>query len=297
MRLYGAFLTTTRRGIKFPLSITGSCRVPNIDLLVLAIVQGIAEFLPVSSSGHLILVPQLYCWPAQNLATDVAIRAGTLLALIAYFWRDLLSMTQGAIKVARGKRDARVRLIGLLMVGALPAAASGYFVEAYLADSLRDPRIVAWAMIGFGLLLYAVDRLGLTVRRIEHMSWGAAFAIGVFQCLAFIPGASRMGTAMTLARIMGFERPDAARFALLLSIPIIAGAGLFKSWRLVQAGEAVALQGVGLAVALSAIAGFLSIAFLMYWLRRGSFTPFVVYRVGVGLLVLYTLYLAGGFGC
>lgn len=297
MRLYGAFLTTTRRGIKFPLSITGSRRVPNIDLLVLAIVQGVAEFLPVSSSGHLILVPQLYCWPAQNLVADVAIRAGTLLALIAYFWRDLLSMTQGAIKVARGKRDARVRLIGLLMVGALPAAASGYFVEAYLADSLRDPRIVAWAMIGFGLLLYAVDRLGLTVRRIEHMSWGAAFAIGVFQCLAFIPGASRMGTAMTLARIMGFERPDAARFALLLSIPIIAGAGLFKSWRLVQAGEAVALQGVGLAVALSAIAGFLSIAFLMYWLRRGSFTPFVVYRVGVGLLVLYTLYLAGGFGC
>lgn len=297
MGLYGAFLTTTRRGIKFPLSITGSRRVPNIDLLVLAIVQGIAEFLPVSSSGHLILVPQLYCWPAQSLATDVAIRAGTLLALIAYFWRDLLSMTQGAIKVARGKRDARVRLIGLLLVGTLPAAASGYFVEAYLADSLRDPRIVAWAMIGFGLLLYAVDRLGLTVRRIEHMSWGAAFAIGVFQCLAFIPGASRMGTAMTLARIMGFERPDAARFALLLSIPIIAGAGVFKTWRLVQAGEAAALQGVGLAVALSAIAGFLSIAFLMYWLRRGSFTPFVVYRVGVGLLVLYTLYLAGGFGC
>lgn len=271
--------------------------MPNIDLLVLAILQGIAEFLPVSSSGHLILVPQLYCWPAQGLATDVAIRIGTLLALVAYFWRDLLSMAQGAIKVARGKRDSRVRLIGLLLVGALPAAASGYFVEAYLAEGLRDPRIVAWAMIGFGLLLYAADRLGLTVRRIEHMSWGSALAIGVFQCVAFIPGASRMGAAMTIARIMGFERPDAARFALLLSIPVIVGAGLFKGWRLVQAGEVAALQGTGLAVALSAIAGFLSIAFLMYWLRRATFTPFVVYRVGLGLAVLYALYVAGGFGC
>lgn len=271
--------------------------MPNIDLLVLAIVQGIAEFLPVSSSGHLIVVPQLYCWPAQGLATDVAIRLGTLLALIAYFWRDLLNMSQGAIKVLRGKRDGRVRLIGLLLVGALPAAASGYFVESYLAADLRDPRIVAWAMIGFALLLYAADRLGLTVRRIEHMSWGAAFAIGVFQCLAFIPGVSRMGAAMTLARIMGFERPDAARFSLLLSIPVIAGAGLFRGWQFLQAPDAAALQHAGLAVALSAIAGFLAIAFLMYWVRRASFTPFVVYRLGVGLFLLYALYVAGGFGC
>jgi undecaprenyl-diphosphatase len=271
--------------------------VPNIDLLVLAIIQGIAEFLPISSSGHLILVPQFYCWPDQGLALDLAVRIGTLLALILYFWRDLLSMGQGAIKVLRGKRDGRVRLIGLLVVGALPAALAGYFVEAYFAESLRDPHIVAWAMLGFGALLFIADRLGLTVRRIEHMTWGAALAIGIFQCLAFIPGASRMGTAMTIARLMGFERYDAARFSLLLSIPVIVGAGLYDGWLLLQAGDVAALQGTGLTVALSAIAGFLAIAFLMYWVRRATFTPFVIYRVLFALAVLYALYVAGGFGC
>jgi len=271
--------------------------VPNIDILVLAIIQGVAEFLPVSSSGHLILVPQFYCWPDQSLIMSVAIRLGTLLALLLYFWRDLLNMTQGAIKVLRGKRDGRVRLIGLLLVGALPALAAGYFVDLYLSQSLRDPRIVAFALIGFGLLLYAADRLGLTVRRIEHMSWGAAFTIGVFQCLAFIPGVSRMGAAMTIARIMGFERPDAARFSLLLSIPVIAGAGLYQGWRLFQVADPLVLTHAGLMVVLSAIAGFLAIAFLMYWVRRASFTPFVVYRVGLGLVMLYLIYLAGGVTC
>jgi undecaprenyl-diphosphatase len=228
---------------------------------------------------------------------SVAIRLGTLLALLLYFWRDLLNMTQGAIKVLRGKRDGRVRLIGLLLVGALPALAAGYFVDFYLSQSLRDPRIVAFALIGFGLLLYAADRLGLTVRRVEHMSWGAAFAIGVFQCLAFIPGVSRMGAAMTIARIMGFERPDAARFSLLLSIPVIAGAGLYQGWRLSQVADPLGLTHAGLMVVLSAIAAFLAIAFLMYWVRRASFTPFVVYRVGLGLVVLYLIYLAGGITC
>lgn len=271
--------------------------MPNIDLLVLAILQGVAEFLPVSSSGHGILVPLFYCWPDQGPGLEIAIRVGSLLALVLYFWRDLLSMGQGAYKVLRGKRDSRVRLIGLLLVGALPAAIAGYFAEAYLVESLREPRLVAFALIGFGLLLYAADRLGLTVRRVEHLSWGSALAIGIFQCLAFLPGVSRIGAALTLSRIMGFERPDAARFALLLSIPVVTGAALFRLWQLLQAGGEMLQPRLGFAIGLSAIAGFLAISFLMYWTRRGSFTPFVVYRVALGLGVLYALYLGGGFGC
>ena len=271
--------------------------MPNIDILVLAIVQGVTEFLPISSSGHLILVPQFYCWPDQRLTMDVAAHVGTLLAVLVYFWRDLFSMSQGAYKVLRGKRDPRVRLIGLLLVAAIPALASGYAADKYLADMLRSPLVVAGALIGFGILLYLADKIGLTVRRIEHMSWGNALAIGLFQCLAFIPGTSRAGVTMTMARLIGFERPDAARFSFLLSIPTIAAAGLYKGWQLLQTADAAALRHAGLMVTLSAIAGFLAIAFLMYWVRRASFTPFVVYRIGVGLFVLYVFYLAGGPTC
>lgn len=271
--------------------------MPNIDILVLAIVQGITEFLPVSSSGHLILVPQFYCWPAQGLVLEVAAQIGLLLALILYFWRDLLNMSQGAYKVLRGKRDGRVRLIGLLLVAAIPVLAAAYAAEIYLADRLHSPLMVAGALIGFGALLYVADKLGLTVRRIEHLSWGSAFAIGVFQCLAVIPGASRVGLAVTLGRLMGFERPDAVRFSFLLSIPVIFVTGLYKGWQLFRAGEAAALQNAGLMVALSAIAGFFAIAFLMYWVRRASFTPFVAYRLALGLFVLYLFYVAGGPAC
>jgi undecaprenyl-diphosphatase len=271
--------------------------VPNIDILVLAIVQGITEFLPVSSSGHLILVPQFYCWPAQSLALQVAAQLGLLLALVLYFWRDLLNMSQGAYKVLRGKRDGRVRLIGLLLVAAVPVLAAGYAAEIYLADRLHSPLVVAGALIGFGALLYVADKLGLTVRRIEHLSFGSALAIGIFQCLAIIPGASRVGLAMTLGRIMGFERPDAVRFSFLLSIPVIFITGLYKGWLLFSVGEVAALQNAGLMIALVTIAGFLAIAFLMYWVRRASFTPFVAYRLALGLFVLYVFYLAAGPDC
>lgn len=271
--------------------------MPNIDILVLAIVQGITEFLPVSSSGHLILVPQFYCWPAQSLALQVAAQLGLLLALVLYFWRDLLNMSQGAYKVLRGKRDGRVRLIGLLLVAAVPVLAAGYAAEIYLADRLHSPLVVAGALIGFGALLYVADKLGLTVRRIEHLSFGSALAIGIFQCLAIIPGASRVGLAMTLGRIMGFERPDAVRFSFLLSIPVIFITGLYKGWLLFSVGEVAALQNAGLMIALVTIAGFLAIAFLMYWVRRASFTPFVAYRLALGLFVLYVFYLAAGPDC
>lgn len=271
--------------------------MPNIDILVLAIVQGVAEFLPISSSGHLILVPQFYCWPDQGLTMDVAAHVGTLLAVVIYFWRDLLSMSQGAWKVLRGKRDPRVRLLGLLLVAAVPALIAGFVADTYLGDTLRSPLVVAGALIGFGILLYITDKIGLTVRRIEHMSWGNALAIGLFQCLAFIPGTSRSGVTMTMARLLGFERPDAARFSFLLAIPTIAAAGLYKGWQLVRSADEAALQMAGLMVVLSAIAGFLAIAFLMYWVRRASFTPFVIYRIALGLFVLYLFYLGSGPGC
>jgi undecaprenyl-diphosphatase len=271
--------------------------LPNIDILVLAIVQGITEFLPISSSGHLILVPQMFCWPDQGLTLDVAAHVGTLLAVLVYFWRDVGSMAGGMIRLAQGKRDARARLVWLLLVASVPALIVGFLLDNWVGDALRDYRIIAGTLIGFGILLYVADRFGLTVRRMEHMNTTSALAIGFFQCLAFIPGTSRSGITMTMARFMGYERHEAARFSFLLSIPTISAAGLYKGLQLFQQGDAAQIERAAMMTAFSAVAGFLAIVFMMYWLKRASFAPFVVYRIGLGILMYVGLYLGWSVGC
>lgn len=271
--------------------------MPNIDILVLAIVQGITEFLPISSSGHLILVPQIFCWPDQGLTLDVAAHVGTLLAVLVYFWRDVGSMAGGMIKLVQGKRDPRTRLVWLLLVASIPALIIGFVLDTWVGDAMRDYRIIAGTLIFFGILLYVADRFGLTVRRMEHLTAGSALAIGFFQCLAFIPGTSRSGITMTMARFMGYERQDAARFSFLLSIPTISAAGLYKGLRLVQEGSAAELERAAMMTGFSAIAGFFAIVFMMYWLRRASFAPFVVYRIALGILMYVGLYAGWSISC
>jgi undecaprenyl-diphosphatase len=271
--------------------------VPNIDILVLAIIQGMTEFLPVGSSGHLLMAPQLYCWGPQAPGLELAMLLGALLAVMVCFLGDLIGMVQGFFKVLQGKRDGRVRLIGLLLVAAIPYLAAAFLVERYAGDALRSPLIIGNALVWFGLLLYGADKLGLTVRRIEHMTFGQALTIGLIQCCAVIPGAGATGIAMTTGRLFGFERPDAVRFAFLLSIPILAAVGGYKGWLLFQAGAAIDFAQAGLALGLSAAAGILAIAFLTYWVRRAGFAPFVLYRVGLGLYLLYLFYLAAGPSC
>ncbi|HET6159559.1 MAG TPA: undecaprenyl-diphosphate phosphatase [Dongiaceae bacterium] len=271
--------------------------MPNVDILVLAILQGVTEFLPVDSSGHLLMVPQLYCWPPLAPGQELAMLLGALLAVVLCFIGDLFGMLSGFFKVLQGKRDGRVRLIGLLLVAAIPYLAAAFLVDRYAGDALRGPLVVGDALVGFGLLLYGTDKLGLTVRRIEHMTFGQALTIGVIQCGAVIPGASATGITMTTGRLLGYERPDAVRFAFLLSVPILAVISAYKGWLLFSAGAAIDFGQAGLAMGLSAAAGCLAIAFLMYWVRRAGFVPFVVYRVGFGVYLLYLYYLAGGPSC
>jgi undecaprenyl-diphosphatase len=271
--------------------------VPNIDILLLAILQGATEFLPVGSSGHLLLVPQLYCWDGQAPGTELAALLGALVAVMICFAGDLISMLQGSFRVLRGKRDGRVRLLGLLLVAAIPYLIVAFLVELYAGDALRNPMLIGDALVIFGLLLYAADKLGLTVRRIEHMTFGQALIIGVLQCCAVIPGAGGAGITMTAGRVLGFERPHAVRFAFLLSIPILTAIAGYKGWMLFQAGDAIDLPQAGLAFGLSAIAGLLAIAFMSYWVRRSGFLPFVVYRVALGVYFLYLFYIAGGPTC
>lgn len=271
--------------------------MPNIDILVLAILQGATEFLPVGSSGHLIMVPELYCWGAPAPAVELASLLGALLAVMACFAGDLVGMLQGLLKVLRGKRDDRVRLIGLLLVAAIPYLAAAFLVERYAGDALRSPMVIGDALVIFGLLLYAADKLGLTVRRVEHMTFGQALTFGLLQCFAVVPGASGTGVTMTTGRILGYERPDAVRFAFLLAIPILAAVAGYKGWLLVQGGAGFDLPLAGLAFGLSAVAGFLAIAFMSYWVRRSGFVPFVLYRVALGVYLLYLFYIAGGPSC
>lgn len=261
------------------------------QILVLAIVQGLTEFLPISSSGHLILVPALTGWPDQGLTIDVASHLGTLLAVLVYFWRDVGKMALGLLRLLGGRVDGGSRLAGFLLLATLPALAAGYLVDRYWAAALRSMELVAWTMIGFALVLYAADRLGLTVRRMEHMGWKHAIIIGFAQVLAFIPGTSRSGITMVAGRLLGYERAEAARFSFLLSIPAISAAGLYKGVGLVREGDSAALEAALLTMGFSALAGFAAIALLMAWLKRATFTPFVVYRLGLGLFLLYLVYL------
>lgn len=261
-----------------------------LQIVVLAIVQGITEFLPISSSGHLILVPELTGWPDQGLAVDTAAHVGTLAAVIAYFWRDLLRMLQGLLRLLTGRRDPAGLLAVYIIIGTLPALAVGYAVNKYLGDSLRSMQLVAWTMIGFGIVLYIADRIGATVLRLENMRLGHAFVIGCAQAIAFIPGTSRSGITMVAARLFGYERADAARFSFLLSIPAIAAGGLLKGHELYQSGTPGAMHDAVATGVLAAIAGLIAIAVLMAWLRRSTFTPFVVYRLMLGAVLLYLVY-------
>jgi undecaprenyl-diphosphatase len=230
---------------------------------------------------------------------QLAALLGALLAVTLCFLGELIGMVQGLLKVLQGKRDDRARVLGLLLVAAIPYLAAALLVERYAGDSLHGLTVVGAALIGFGLLLYGADRLGLTVRRVEHMTYGQALTIGFIQCCAVIPGAGATGITMTTGRLLGFERPDAVRFAFLLSVPILAATAGYKGWLLFQSGAAININvaQAGLALGLSAVAGLLAILFMIYWVRRSGFGPFVLYRIVFGAYLLYLFHLAGGPNC
>ncbi|MGE4221182.1 MAG: undecaprenyl-diphosphate phosphatase [Alphaproteobacteria bacterium] len=259
-------------------------------LILLAVVQGITEFLPISSSGHLVITSQLLGLPDQGLILDIAVHVGTLFAVLIYFWRDIWEMTVGILRLATGRRTPGAALAGNVLIASLPVVAVGFLAHDLVAEALRSVAVIAWATIGFGVLLWLADRLGMTFRRIEHLRWGAAAFIGVAQCLALIPGTSRSGITMTAARMLSFERPEAARFSMLLSIPTIAGAGVLAGYDIYKLGNVQLGYDAALAAAVSFLVALLAIALLMRWLQRASFTPFAVYRVLLGLLLLYWVY-------
>lgn len=258
-----------------------------MHLVVLAVVQGVTEFLPISSSGHLILVPALTDWPDQGRMIDVAVHVGSLAAVMVYCWRPLGRMALGLVTALRGRGSAGLRLLLQTVLATLPVVAAGFVVARFGGDLLRGVEVVAWATLGFGILLWLVDRSAMTVRQIDHIGYGGALFIGLAQVLALIPGTSRAGITMTAGRILGMERAAAAEFSLLMAIPAILGAGALEGYDLARAGNWALTADALIAAGLAFVSALVAVVVMMAWLRRASFMPFAVYRLllGGGLLV------------
>jgi undecaprenyl-diphosphatase len=260
--------------------------------LVLGVVQGVTEFLPISSSGHLVLVPYLFGWPDQGLAFDAVMHLGTFAALVAYFRVELLAMflTPGAAGAVPSTTGSR-RLAVLLLVATIPAAVAGFAFEQVIEARLRLPLVVALSTLGWALVMLAADRLAArtpdATRGEENVGWGQGLITGCAQALALIPGTSRSGITITAGLLSGLDRATAARFSFLLGIPVTAAAGGVKALELLKTGVSADERGP-LAVALIAafLSGWASVWFLVNYLQRNSLVPFVVYRIALGIVLL-----------
>lgn len=263
--------------------------MPLYQAVVLALVQAATEFLPISSTGHLVLVPWLLKWQHPGMTFDVALHFGTLLAVAFYFRREWMTM----LGAAAGRRPANPdfgydrRLFVYLVLATIPGALAGLFLEEIVENVLRDPMIIGMALIVVGLLMGAGEKFSSHERALSDLTLRDAMMIGVAQAIALVPGVSRSGITMTAGLLLGLKRPASARFSFLLSTPVIAGAALLKGYEVYRTGlppEMVLPFGVGIAVA--AFAAYFVIAWLLRFLATNTFQIFIVYRLILGVIVL-----------
>lgn len=262
-----------------------------LNILLLSILQGITEFLPVSSSGHLILFSKFTSFPDQGTAMDIAVHVGSILAVMIYFSEEIWSMVKGLLKsyFLPNFKDYGNRIFYFICIGTIPAVIGGLIFHKYGTDIVRNTKLIGWTIIIFGLLLYWADKFSMTVRKTEHLEITDAIIIGIAQCIALIPGTSRSGITITAGRFLGLERREAAKFSMLLAIPTIVGAGLLATWELYKQGDIAAVIYAIDGVTYSFIASIIVIYAMMAWLRTKSFLPFVIYRVALGtFLLLYS---------
>ena len=262
-----------------------------IHLVVIALVQGITEFLPISSSAHLILTPAVIGAADQGPLIDVMAHAGSLLAVLVYFRSDIWSITKGKFALLQGRVTPGGRIVLLVVATMPPVILAGGALYAFdLVDALRSPAVIAASTLIFALPLWLADRYGRTSVTTETLGYKAAALIGLAQAFALIPGASRSGVTMTAARALGMKRSEAARFSMLMAIPVIAGFGLVSGVELARSDAGAASLTDGLVVAgLSFIAAWAAIAVLMKLVDRIGFLPFVLYRLGLGAVLIWFL--------
>ena len=261
-----------------------------LQIVILAVVQGLTEFLPISSSGHLVLVPFLVDWADQGLAFDVAVHFGSLLAVCAFFREDIMGLLRGGVRILGGDMSSPQSYMALaIALGTIPAAAAGLLFAGWIETNLRDPAVIVYTLAGYGVLMALADRFAKRDKGIADVRIRDALIIGVAQALALVPGTSRSGVTITVGRLLGFERQDAARFSFLLSAPVILLATVYKGVGLVLGDAPVAWGQLALGVGVSAIVAYLSIEFFMRFVTRIGLAPFAIYRLILAAVILYVM--------
>jgi undecaprenyl-diphosphatase len=266
-----------------------------IQAIILGIVQGLTEFLPISSSGHLILVPWLFNWhflldnPDLNKTFDVALHLGTFVAVLVYFWREVGKLIAAWVRSIgrRSLADPMAKLAWLLIVSTIPAAIVGVVLESFIEDRLGKPWIIAIAMIVFAGFMYLVDHIAKLDRELDSLTWFDAVLIGCAQALALCPGVSRSGITMMTGMLLRLDRESAARYSFLLSIPVIGGAAAYKALEVAKDGlPAGTAMPFAVGMVSAAVSGLAAIWFVLAYLKRHNFNLFVLYRIVVGVAVL-----------
>ncbi len=260
-----------------------------VQIIILALVQGLTEFLPISSSAHLILVPSLFGFTDQGLAFDVAVHVGSLAAVIAYFRRDLREMLNDFIRSLRtdATSSENSRMVWMIILATIPVVLFGALFKGVVESSLRSIVVIITTTVVFAILLYWADTKGERQRDEFSLSWRDALIIGVFQAVAIIPGTSRSGITITAALLLGLSRKAASRFSFLLSIPTIFMSGIYVTYGLVSSGEQVIWDDLMLGVILSFVAAYLCIHMFLSFIERVGMLPFVIYRLILGAALIF----------
>ncbi|NIZ12170.1 undecaprenyl-diphosphate phosphatase [Phaeobacter sp. HF9A] len=266
--------------------------MPLFQLILVALIQGITEFLPISSSGHLILLPGLTGMQDQGQAIDVAVHVGTLAAVIIYFWSDVREGLIGLPRALTGRLDTPgARLAMGLIVATIPTVIFGAFLHfSGLSDALRSVTVIGWTMLGFGIVLYVADQKGDTRKTSSDWGLGDALIMGLWQMVALIPGTSRSGITITGARQLGYAREDGARVAMLMSIPTIIASGVLLGTEVALDANMALMRDMGIAALLSMVSALVALSIMMRLLKSVSFTPYVIYRVILGVVLLVIAY-------
>lgn len=258
-----------------------------LQIIILALIQGITEFLPISSSAHLLLPSILLGWKDQGLAFDIAVHLGSLLALITYFRQQLLELLKGWVQSLLGSTTETGKLSWYLVLATIPAGIAGFLSEHLVAAHLRTVEVILVTTVAGALLLWVADRrLELAPKSLVQMTAVFALLIGAAQALAIIPGVSRSGITLTLALLLGFKRLDAARFSFLMAVPIIAATTFLQATKLEASAAVVSWSGLGLGILLSAASAFLCIRYFLKFIEKVSLLPFVLYRLLLAMLLI-----------
>lgn len=266
--------------------------MPLFHLIIIAVIQGITEFLPISSSGHLILLPNLSGLKDQGLVIDVAAHVGTLLAVCLYFRSEFMLSLRGMVNLVTGNRDTdAARLAVNLIIATIPVVVVGLIISVTDLDAaLRSTAVIGWTMLGFGLVLYWFDQMAPEAKEFEGWSVKHALIIGLWQVLALLPGTSRSGITITGARALGYGREPAARIAMLMSIPTIIASGALMSVEVAATADIQAARDGAIVAVFSFISALAALSLMMRLLKSVSFTPYVIYRVLLGLVLLWIAY-------